>query len=77
MSTDGIKTISTRRERKASKSRNDLDQIPVALPVLGETQAQISNIKNVHTYDLYYCSITWRLIIIFKRIIPLGLYGRT
>ena len=48
---EGIQTIST-RERKVSKNRNDLDQIPVALPVLGETQAQISNMKNVHTFVL-------------------------
>lgn len=42
----GVQTIST-RARKVSKSKNDLDQIPIATPLLGETQGQISNTKNI------------------------------
>ena len=44
----GGQTIST-RARKVSKSKNDLDQIPIATPLLGETQGQISNTKNIQS----------------------------
>jgi len=44
----GVQTIST-RARKISKSKNDLDQIPIATPLLGETQGQISNTKNIQS----------------------------
>ena len=51
----GVQTIST-RARKISKSKNDLDQIPIATPLLGETQGQISNTKNIQRSVFYSLS---------------------
>merc|ERR1711935_1221807 len=52
MSSDtDIQTVSTRvlTSRTRANSRNNLDDIPVATPLLGETHGQISNAKNLRT----------------------------
>ena len=48
---DNIQTVSTRTltSRTRANSRNNLDDIPIATPLLGETHGQISNARNLRT----------------------------
>ena len=50
MSDTEIQTVSTRSApRTRANSRNNLSDVPIATPLLGETHGQISNLKNLRT----------------------------
>ena len=50
MSDTEIQTVATRSApRTRANSRNNLSDVPIATPLLGETHGQISNLKNLRT----------------------------
>ena len=44
---DGVREICTRDRSSSSRSKNDLKDIPIAGPLLGETQGQLISARNI------------------------------
>ena len=44
---EGVRQIVTRERTSSSRSKNDLKDIPIAGPLLGETQGQLTSPRNI------------------------------